>query len=118
MALSPWPTTPPALAAAVTRLKAAAQGATLDSDTRAAELGAVAAELVQQYAPRAPQALRDEAVIRFAGYLAQSDFGSIAKDAIGPLNREYPTNHAAMFRNCGAAALLTRWRVRRAGVVG
>ena len=51
---------------------------------RAAELGAVASALVEQYVPAAPQALRDEAVVRFAGYLAQSDFGAIPKESMGP----------------------------------
>ena len=68
MALSPWPTSPAALAAAVTQLKAAVQGAALDSDERAAQLGAVASAMVEQYALGAPGALKDEAVIRFAGY--------------------------------------------------
>ena len=118
MALSPWPTTPAAVTAAVARLKAAVQGAALDSDERAAELGAVAASMIEQYAPGAPQALRDEAVIRFAGYLAQSDFGTIAKESIGPRDVEYVTNHASAFRNSGAGMLLSRWRVRRAGAIG
>ena len=118
MALSPWPTTPAAVTAAVARLKRAAQGETLDSDERAGELGAVAAAMVEQYAPGAPGALKDEAVIRFAGYLAQSDFGSIMKDGIGPRDVEYVTNHASAFRNSGAAMLLTRWRIRRAGAIG
>ena len=117
MALSPWPTTPVALTAAVERLKAAVQGAALDSDERAAQLGAVAAEMVESYAPQAPQILRDEAVIRFSGYLAQSDFGTIAKEAIGPRSIDYTVNHASAFRNSGAAALVTRWRVRRAGAI-
>ena len=118
MALSPWPTSPAALAAAVTQLKAAVQGAALDSDERAAQLGAVASAMVEQYALGAPGALKDEAVIRFAGYLAQSDFGTIAKEGIGPRDVEYVTNHASTFRNSGAAMLLTRWRVRRAGAIG
>ena len=46
-------------------------------------------------------------MIRFAGYLAQSDFGPIAKETTGPQSRDYVTNHAAIFRNCGAAALLS-----------
>ena len=106
------------MAAAVTRLKAATQGATLDSDDRTSELGAVAAAMVEQYAPGAPGPLKDEAVIRFAGYLAQSDFGTIGKEVIGPRDVEYVTNHASAFRNSGAAMLLTRWRVRRAGAIG
>lgn len=116
--LSPWPTTPAALANATARLKAAVQGAAADSDERAAGLGAVASAMVEQYAPDAPVAIKDEAVIRFAGYLAQSDFGGIGKESIGSRDVEYTVNHANAFRNCGAAALLTRWRVRRAGAIG
>ena len=118
MALSPWPTEATELAAAVARLKAAVQGAAADSDERAGQLGAVAAAMVEGYAPGAPQVLKDEAVIRFAGYLAQSDFGSIAKEVIGPRDVEYVTNHAPMFRNSGAGALLARWRIRRGGAIG
>ena len=74
--------------------------------------------MVERYAADAPQPLKDEAVIRFAGYLAQCDFGSHVKESLGPMDTEYVTNHAAMFRNSGAAALLNRWRVRRAGAIG
>ena len=116
--LSPWPSSPVALENATARLKAVIQGAAADSDERTAELGAAAAAMVERYAPGAPQALKNEAVIRFAGYLAQSDFGSIAKESIGPLDTEYVTNHAALFRNSGAAACVSRWRVRRAGAIG
>ena len=116
--LSPWPSSPVALANATARLKAVIQGAAADSDERTAELGAAAAAMVQRYAPGAPPALKNEAVIRFAGYLAQSDFGSHVKESLGPMDTEYVTNHSAMFRNSGAAALLSRWRVRRAGAIG
>ena len=118
MALTPWPDDGPALTAAIAQLRAACAGATEDSDERAAQLGAAASALIEQYAPGAPGALKDEAVIRFVGYLAQSDFGSVVKEGIGPLDKEYPTNHAAMFRHSGAAALVARWRVRRAGAIG
>ena len=115
--LSPWPTTPAATAAAVKRLQAAVAGAT-ESDERAAQLGAVASALVEREAPGAPQVIRDEAVIRFAGYLAQSDFGGIRQETIGPMTTEYVVNHQAAFRNCGAMALLSPWKVRRAGAIG
>ena len=120
MALTPWPpaTSVAGRAAAVARLREAVAGRTLDSDDAANALGEAASAVVEQYAPGAPQALRDEAVVRFAGYMAQSDFGAIAKEDIGPRSVEYVTNHAAMFRNSGAAALLSRWRVRRAGAIG
>ena len=90
-------------------------GATED---RAARLLAVAAEVVETYAPDAPDVLQNEAVIRFAGYLAQSDFGTIRTEEIGPKRIEYHLNHAAMFRNSGAAGLLTGHKRRRAGAIG
>ena len=79
----------------------------------------VATAIVDGYAPHAPAALQNEAVIRFCGYLANTDFfGSVRSKTIGPLSIEYVTNHASAFRSCGAAALLTRYKRRRAGSVG
>ena len=85
--------------------------------TVAARLLAVATRVVEDYAPDAPEVLQNEAVIRFGGYLGQSDFGGIPEETIGPQSVKYTVNHAAAFRNCGAAALLTRYRVRRAGAI-
>lgn len=79
----------------------------------------VAAAIVDGYAPHAPDALSNEATIRFAGYIGRTDYyGAVRSKTIGPLSVEYVTNHAAAFRNCGAAALLTRYKRRRAGSVG
>ena len=89
-------------------------GASLERATRVL---AVATAAVIQYAPAAPEALQNEAVIRFGGYLLGSDYGPITDESIGPRSASYVTNHAAMFRNSGAAALLTRYRVRRAGSI-
>ena len=50
--------------------------------------------------------------------LVQNDYGTIRTEEIGPKRVEYHLNHAAMFRNSGAAALLTRHKRRRAGSVG
>ena len=89
------------------------------ADAATNSLGETASALVEQYAPSAPQAIKDEATIRAGGYLAQSDFGGIASEnSVGSAQVEYVTNHAAMFRNSGAAALLTGWRIRRAGSIG
>ena len=93
---------------------AAETGATVDRATRVL---AVATEAVQHYAPEAPEALQNEAVIRFGGYLLAADYGPITDETIGPRSASYVTNHAAMFRNSGAAALLTRYRIRRAGSI-
>ena len=79
----------------------------------------VAAAIVEDYAPDAPAALANEAVLRFAGYLANTyHYGAVRSHGIGPLSVEYVTNRGAMFRNSGAAALLTRHKRRRAGSVG
>ena len=124
VALSPWPsaTATVSLPKATKRL-ALAIGSSHpnerpESDELAQRVGAAASAMIEQYAPNAPQELKDEAVIRFAGYLAHGDFGTVAKEEIGPRSMEHVTNHAAMFRNSGAAALLSRWRVRRAGKIG
>ena len=84
----------------------------------ATSLLAAAAAMIEQYSPAAPEALQNEAAVRFAGYLAQSEFGAVESDNVGPTTVSYVTNHAAMFRNSGAAALVSRWRTRRAGAIG
>ena len=104
----------PAEATTAERL-AADIGATLERATRAV---AVAVEMVNDYAPDAPESLRTEAVWRFAGYLLDAGWGTIRKNASGPFDIEQVTNHAPAFRNCGAAMLLTRHKVRRGGVIG
>ena len=126
MALVPWPPTTSAAArtAAANRLSAAVGGRTLAADSTVDmdatnSLGEAAAAMVEDYAPGAPQPLKDEALIRFAGYLAQSDFGTVIKESGLPGHEaEYVTNHANAWRNSGAGMLLTRWRVRRAGTIG
>lgn len=119
MALVPWPsrTATTSLNKARSYLREAIGALDLSGD-RVDRLGRVAAALVQRYAPSAPEEIMDEAVVRFTGYLAQSDFGAIRGETIGPRGVEYQTNHAAAFRNSGAAMLLSPWRVRRAGVIG
>ena len=123
--LTPWPaaTAIVARAAAIARLSGEIQGRTLNLDLSVNtettnHLGLAASAMVENYASGAPQALKNEALIRFAGYLSQSDFGPIMKEDIGPRSVEYVVNHASMFRNCGAGALLSQWRVRRAGSIG
>ena len=78
---------------------------------------AVASARVLRYAPDAPDEIHNEAVIRLAGYLAQSDYGGISEETVGPMTVKRPVNHAAMFRNSGAAGLLAPWRTHRAGSV-
>ena len=91
-----------------------------EADTvRTPRLFDVASEQVNRYAPLAPTAMKNEAVIRYAGYLAQSDYGGVSSESIGPRAVTYtpPSNNAAMFRNSGAAGILSFHRQRRAGAI-
>ena len=85
--------------------------------TRAGQLLAAVSETVTRYAPDAPDTVQNEATIRYAGYLAQSDYGGIRSETVGPVATTWATNHAAAFRYCGAAGLLTRYKRRRAGKI-
>ena len=108
--------------------KAAPVAVTLTAAELAAETGAdlsratrvlgVATAMVEDYAPLAPPAVQKEAAIRFGGWLLASDYGAIRAETLGPMSADYVTNHSAAFRNCGAAMLLTRWKVRRGGIIG
>lgn len=117
VALSPWPTGEPAATAATERLQRLVLGRTAHDSTVTDHLGATAAALVEREAPNAPQAVKDEAVVRFAGYWSQADFGTIAEEETGPKRRQYVVNHAGAFRRCGAQGLLSPWKVRRAGAI-
>ena len=116
--LSPWPNPGTAgLTAAIAKLRRVVPN--LEDDTRAREVGELASAMVEGYAPGAPSPVKDEAVVRICGYLAQSSaYGAIRRGGVGPLSIEYPSSHSSMFRNCGAQAILTRWKIRRAGVIG
>ena len=91
-----------------------------DEISRAQRLLDAATEVIERYAPGAPISLQNEAAIRFCGYLTGSDYGGVKNESVGPRSVEYspPSTHAAMFRNCGAAGLLTHYKRRRAGSVG
>ena len=79
----------------------------------------VAAQFADDYlnGGTAPESLIDEAVIRFASYLVGSDVGAIRTESEGEKSVEYVVNHSSAFRNSGAASLLTRYRIRRAGKI-
>ena len=110
--LSPWPTDVDVATVEAGILRDAIGFETLDIVT-AARWGQMASGRVERYAPDAPQAVKDEAVIRFAGYVSMMQFGVIQQETIGPKSMTFTTNHAAAFRYCGAAALLSPWRIRR-----
>ena len=116
--LSPWPaaTATAALAAATACLKAAI-GPDL-TDERVQALGAAASALVEQYAPSAPQAVKNEATIRTAGYLAEHPSAAVRQDTVGDVTVSYAAGNLSALRHSGAMAILSSWKVRRAGAIG
>ena len=116
MALSPWPTSPAALANATATLKADL-GADLD-DARVQALGSAAAALVERYAAGAPQAIKDEAATRTAGYLSEQPAAAINSERIGDVAQRYASTHVSALRHSGSMALLSPWKQRRAGTIG
>ena len=111
MALSPWPTTPVAIQTAKTAL-AAAIGS---SEEVAGRLGPVVSALVERYADGAPDAVKDEAVIRCAGWLVGTKPG-LRKIGISSIDIEYASGQSAL-RSSGSMALLSPFKIRRAGAI-
>ena len=84
----------------------------------AARLLAVATELVERYAPAAPESVQNEAVIRCAGYLAQQPADARRSSTVGGIESSWAATHTAALRHSGAMSLLSPWKVRRAGAIG
>ena len=78
----------------------------------------VVSAIVEKYAPDAPASIQDEAAIRFAGYLANTQgLVGFRKVDIGALTVEPLPAHGAAFYHCGAAALLAKFRTHSAGLI-
>ena len=84
----------------------------------AARLHPVALALVEQYAPGASDAIKSEAMIRAAGWLAEQPKASIRSEEQGDISTSYATSGTNALRHSGAMALLAPFRVYRAGVIG
>ena len=85
--------------------------------TTATRLLAVATELVTRYAPDAPDAVANEAVIRTAGWLAEMPSAAITSESEGDIRTSYAPTMQSALRHSGAMALLSPWKVRRGGPV-
>ena len=130
MALSPWPPTTSAVAlkAATVLLRAAigegknqttGPGFAYDAtDAAVQRLGATVSAHVERFAADAPQPIKDEAVIRASAWLFDTK-GAVRIDGVAALNLSpAPTTSAPWFRHSGAMALLSPFKIRRAGVIG
>lgn len=95
-------------------------GETLREGTTAADIGPavvnvleVVGERVQREAPNAPQSVKNEAALRYFGYLYDAgNYGTIRRDSIGSgaLATDYVVNHQRAWINCGAKAILAPWK--------
>ena len=115
-ALSPWPTTPAALTAATACLQAAI-GPDL-TDERVQALGATAAALVERYAPDAPSPVKNEAVVRTAGWMAEQPAAAVRSESTGDVSTSFAPSMQSALRHSGSMALLSPFKIRRAGAVG
>ena len=109
VALSPWPTDAHEARAAGDCIVTAVSEATNENSIR---VGSVAAALVESYAPGAPQAVKNEAVLRICGWLLGTPSQAIRSGNAGPLSVSYDTRRAVggALRNSGAMGLLAPFR--------
>ena len=116
MVLAPWParTATASLAAAILELGAALGE---DDDTVTARLGATASALVEQYAAAAPQVVRNEAVVRCAGWLREAPSYGARMESEGDISTSFAPTMTGALRASGAMALLSPWKIRRAGAL-
>ena len=114
--LSPWPSTPAAVTAAVACLKAEITALSSLSDDSVSGLGATAAALVEKFAPDAPAAIKREGVIRTAGYLIARRPQPYSSFSVGPIRLDHKPERMVpdALRHSGARALLAPFRARRA----
>ena len=88
-----------------------------DDDDVTARLGATAAALVERFAPDAPAPIKCEAVIRCAGWLRDAPSYGARMESEGEISTSFTPSMTGALRASGAMALLSPWKVRRAGVV-
>ena len=86
-------------------------------ETLGTRLLAVAAALVTRYAPDAPDAVANEAAIRTAGWLAEQPSAAITSETEGDIRTSYAPTMLSALRHSGAMALLSAWKIRRAGQI-
>ena len=120
MVLSPWPTTKAKIAEAVSWIKSVCPD---ERRLRVERVGAVSAELVERYlaGSECPQTIKNEAVIRCAGWLLDrpSDGRTSEVADVGPIkvDRSYQVGQLSALRHSGSLALLSPFKIRRAGVI-
>ena len=85
-----------------------------EPDVRAHYLARTARRAVERYAPDAPDDIHAEAFVRYASALSTATAHQNRHSIVsGDLRVRWITDDANLFRRCGAAALLSPYKVRR-----
>ena len=104
---------------AVTLSAVEVAAATGTKPATATRLLAVATALIEQYgAVAAPEAVQNESALRVAGYLHGQPKPSIRAESMGSVSVDYAPSRQGALRHSGAMALLSPFKVRRAGAIG
>ena len=85
--------------------------------TTATRLLAVAVELANRYAADAPDAISNEAAIRTAGWLTEQPAAAVRAETEADISTSYAPSMQSALRHSGAMALLSPWKIRRAGAI-
>ena len=86
-------------------------------DAETLRLIEVGSALVERYAPLAPEAVKNEAIVRVAGYLQESPPAPIRSERTGEIQTSYFRDSLSALRHSGAMAILSPWKIRRAGAI-
>ena len=111
------------VAAVAARIRGQVLGRESEADDSADAIAAAAVEYLVDLAPKTPEAIGTEAAIRFGGWLYGSRPHVTEQEVTDPSGTTIKlrfNNMAATsngFRASGASALVSRYIVRRAGVV-
>ena len=116
------------LATLVTRVKEriteASAGMSAPANATALEIASAAVVFMVQVVPKAPESIGREAAVRLAGWLLDNRPAVVSHeitDPSGTIIKLQFANSAATsngFRHSGASALVSRYIVRRGGIIG
>ena len=87
------------------------------TDTSLQRLLNAAEDMVLRWAPSAPYDIQDEAMLRCIGWMANHPSFSLKGSSAVGVRRSYDTEQLSALRHSGAMALLSPYKVRRAGVI-
>ena len=117
-----------ALGALTTRVQARISESTVSmtapADATAMEIAGAAVAFIVEMAPKAPESIGREAAIRLAGWILDNRPAVVSHEITDPAGTAIKLTFANMaatangFRHSGASALLSRYIVRRGGIIG